>query len=206
MRPAGTRRKAQSIVRCTVNRMRLHFLTAPKMRMMDRRTALQRLGLLAGASISASTVAAVLGGCQAAPDPDYVPITVSKAHFQYLNVVSDIILPRSDTPGATDVGVPVFMDTLLTEYVLQNDRQAFMAGLETMMATFPRMTLVQATELDRRAFSHPFPDDSEAHTWRRLKEWTVVGYYTSSEGATNELKTMPLGVFKADIGTQTTWA
>lgn len=173
---------------------------------MDRRTALQRLGLLAGASISASTVAAVLGGCQATPHPGYVPRTVSNAQFQYLSEVADIILPRSDTPGATDVGVPGFMDTLLTEYVLQSDRSEFVSGIDAMMVSSPQMTVDQASAVDLRAFSEPFPEDVEARTWRRLKEWTVVGYYTSAEGASAELDIMPFGPFHADTATKTTWA
>ena len=173
---------------------------------MDRRTALQRLGLLAGASISASTMSALMAGCHASPAMDYVPRAFFEAQFRYIGMVADIILPPSETPGAFDVGVQVFMDTLLADYVLESERSEIISGIDAMMASSPHMTVDQATALDLRAFSDPFPDDPEARTWRRLKEWTVVGYYTSAEGASAELDLMPFGPFKADMDTKRTWA
>jgi hypothetical protein len=36
--------------------------------------------------------------------------------------------------------------------------------------------------------------------WRRMKEMTVVGYYTSQPGATQELRgPNPMGVWRGDI-------
>jgi gluconate 2-dehydrogenase gamma chain len=35
--------------------------------------------------------------------------------------------------------------------------------------------------------------------WRRMKELTLTGYYTSQAGATQELKVNPMGVWKGDV-------
>lgn len=35
--------------------------------------------------------------------------------------------------------------------------------------------------------------------WRRLKEITLVGYYTSQPGATQELRVNPMGIWKGDM-------
>jgi hypothetical protein len=35
--------------------------------------------------------------------------------------------------------------------------------------------------------------------WRNLKELTLVGYYTSEVGATQELRVNPMGSWRADI-------
>jgi len=35
--------------------------------------------------------------------------------------------------------------------------------------------------------------------WRRLKEVTLVGYYTSQPGATQELRVNPMGIWKGDM-------
>jgi hypothetical protein len=46
--------------------------------------------------------------------------------------------------------------------------------------------------------------------WRRLKEITLVGYYTSQPGATQELHVNPMGIWKGDMpyrpGTDRAWA
>lgn len=46
--------------------------------------------------------------------------------------------------------------------------------------------------------------------WRRLKEITLVGYYTSQPGATQELRVNPMGIWKGDMpyrpGVDRAWA
>lgn len=46
--------------------------------------------------------------------------------------------------------------------------------------------------------------------WRRLKEITLVGYYTSKPGATQELRVNPMGIWKGDMpynaATDRAWA
>ena len=57
-------------------------------------------------------------------------------------------------------------------------------------------------EMDEAAYS-PGGDPSERppETWffRRLKEVTLVGYYTSDIGASRELRVNPMGLFRGDI-------
>lgn len=49
------------------------------------------------------------------------------------------------------------------------------------------------------------PDESVAKEmgsdffWRRMKEMTLTGYYTSQAGATRELKVNPMGIWRGDI-------
>ena len=35
--------------------------------------------------------------------------------------------------------------------------------------------------------------------WRRMKELTLTGYYTSQVGATRELRVNPMGAWRADV-------
>jgi len=49
----------------------------------------------------------------------------------------------------------------------------------------------------------------QAWFWRRTKELTLVGYYTSQVGATQELHVTPMGQYKGDVPLKTigrTWA
>jgi hypothetical protein len=75
----------------------------------------------------------------------------------------DLIIPRTDTPGASDVHVPEFIDRKLSLDPVLKER--FLEGLRTFSGVLK----------DGDAFS------------KMLKDLTVDGYYTSKEGLTQEL-------------------
>ena len=46
----------------------------------------------------------------------------------------------------------------------------------------------------------PDPEDTgSGGFWRNIKELTLVGYYTSEAGSTQELRVNPMGPWRADI-------
>ncbi|HEX4682516.1 MAG TPA: gluconate 2-dehydrogenase subunit 3 family protein [Gemmatimonadaceae bacterium] len=90
--------------------------------------------------------------------------------------VADVILPRTDTPSASDVGVPAFVDVIVSEQYTETDRGAFVANLEQIdPADIDRIEAIA----DRR--SEP------ARTYWRLKELIVHGYFTSEPVMKNVL-------------------
>jgi len=62
------------------------------------------------------------------------PRTLSAAQDACLAALAEIILPRTETVGAGDVGVNGFIDLLLTESLLPADRDRFLAGLDAIDA------------------------------------------------------------------------
>lgn len=98
---------------------------------ITRREALRRVGLLAGGALSATTISAVLAGCQgrAAGDPAYA-FQALDADGQALTArLVDLIIPETDTPGARAAGAHEFIDKMLADWVKPDDRDRFMAGL-----------------------------------------------------------------------------
>src|SRR5215217_3608999 len=51
-----------------------------------------------------------------------------------VGAVADTILPRTDTPGASDVGVAAFVDIIVSENYSDADREGFVAGLDAIEA------------------------------------------------------------------------
>ena len=126
------------------------------------------------------------------------PDGLTDAQLALVGAISDTILPRTDTPSATDVGVPAFINVIVTENYNDADRASFVAGLDAIealaknagapfvdLAPNVRAATVESIEsaADRRA--------EPARTYWRLKGLIVHGYFTS-ERVMNE-------VFKVDI-------
>jgi len=96
---------------------------------MNRRELLQRVALLMGGTISAPAVFAVLDGYAKEPSPDWKPAVFGEAELAIVARIVDIMIPRTDTPGALDVGVPAFIDGILKDVYSQDARDRFLQGL-----------------------------------------------------------------------------
>jgi hypothetical protein len=126
--------------------------------------------------------------------------TLSAAQQRVVAALSDGILPRTDTPGAVDVGVPQFIDLMLTEWYDQADRDAFLAGLAAIdelaradgggpladLAPATRQRVLAALDASRNQPGEP------GATFRTLKSLTVYGYFTS-EAVSREV--LPAQIF-----------
>jgi hypothetical protein len=95
---------------------------------IDRRELLQHVFLLAG------TAAMPVQGFEALAAAAKAPQLLDNAHFALLSAVADTIVPRTDTPGAVDVGVPKLFDGLLRVWASPNRRAELIAALDQIDA------------------------------------------------------------------------
>jgi len=116
-----------------------------------------------------------------------------------VSVAGDCIIPSTDTPGATEAGVPEFIDVIVGEWYEPAERQQFLAGLADLDARSapgggrfvelsPAQQLGVLTQLESEALAARKADPkAPASFWIRLKSLTLYGYYTSSVGTLQEL-------------------
>jgi gluconate 2-dehydrogenase gamma chain len=168
---------------------------------MNRREALKRVALLLGGAVSAPVVNAVLSGYR--PLPRYTPRTLSPEQNELVTTIAELIIPTTDTPGAKEAGVGQFIDLLLTEWHPAADRDRFLAGLadlETQFQLKHSKSFLQGTspeqadflaKLDLEAIGARRARVKEVPFFGMMKEMTLVGYYTSEIGATEELQFRP---------------
>ncbi len=102
---------------------------------MNRREAIQRVALLMGGALSAPALLAALNGHANEPGPDWKPAALGHDEFAIVSRIVDIMLPRTDLPGALDAGVPAFIDSMLAEVYTQADREHYLEGLHEFDAT-----------------------------------------------------------------------
>ncbi len=109
------------------------------------------------------------------------------AQMAQVSALADTILPRTDTPGAVEVGVPAFVDLLLAEWYPDAERQELVSGLDALDARCREAQGKPLAELDRAGRAsflggvdgHPGPKGSPEAAYRKLKEAMVFGYLTS---------------------------
>lgn len=150
--------------------------------LMTRRDALKRAALFLGVALTPSLIANVL---HAAAIPGAKAVFLSPTQLELVTAIAERILPRTDTPGATDVGVPAFVDLMLGNYSTESERQVFIAGLDEVNAasqaahaqSFVKMS---AAQQDSMLMKIAVASQKKEKTFFHLiKELTVVGYFTS---------------------------
>lgn len=170
---------------------------------ITRRQALRRVGALLGGAVSVPTVAGVLSGCERMTGPDWTPTALSAEQNEMVDILSEIIIPATDTPGASAANANRFIDAMIGESYAPDVRDRFLSGLEeanarceeTYDAPFVDCTSEEqrsfVAELDKETFGEDAGDfdPEDPPFFRMLKELVIVGYYTSEVGATEELQT-----------------
>lgn len=81
---------------------------------MDRRSALKRTGLL-GAAVAMPTMLSLLQSCKDEPRLTWQPDFFTEEEAKTISSLLDMILPRTETPGALDVKADVFIDKVIAQ-------------------------------------------------------------------------------------------
>jgi hypothetical protein len=163
---------------------------------MDRRDALRAFGAAAAFTIMPRTAQAAWE--TVALHPGAAPRVLTDERAVLIAALADAIIPRTDTPSATDVGVPAFIDVIVAENYSDEDRAIFFSGLDLIGARLRRGDATsfaglspesQKTLLDSldRPVDRQAPD---ARAWQRLKGLVIHGYFTSERVQKDVLKTV----------------
>lgn len=184
---------------------------------MDRREFLEAIAgisaLLPGLALLPHQQQAFAEGVHARAKAGAALRTLSPAQDATLSCIAEILLPQTDTVGATQVGVNRFIDLLLTESMLERDRERFLEGLAAIDARSRSLygaPVANARKEDQesliRALDSRLPPraptraeqaviDREPVTAERgyelLKRFAVFAYFTS-EPVAKELINAPI--------------
>ncbi len=173
--------------------------------MVQRRELLRRAALLLGSAISAPAALAILQGCSAKESAgeaaDAALKSLSAAQMAIVAEIAEVMIPKTDTSGARDAGVPAFIDATLAAIYPQKDQERFKKG-------------VGEFEAMARAAGKPFLEREPAERADFVKQWLVValskehgddkpfilmareltllGYFTSKVGITENMEYVPV--------------
>jgi hypothetical protein len=129
------------------------------------------------------------------------------AHAQRtVTLAAERIIPKTDTPGATDAGVVSFMDKMLSDWYTREERDRFLEGLRELdnrSRALRSRDFADCSEAEQVAILTGF--DSEAiasrrrrgganpneHWFAMLKYLTVFGYCTSEVAMRQTLGAWP---------------
>jgi hypothetical protein len=188
--------------------------------------------MVLGYAMTGPALAGVMNGCKATPELAYTPQFFSPEQALTVSALAEIIMPRTDTPGAQDAGVPGFIDSMVKDIYSKEDQERFLKGLQSVNDdaqkthgyTFAECSPEEQKALVKKYHDEAFKDfkDGGPSGWwnagkaqekpfiLEIKELTLLGFFTSQPGATEVLQYNQVpGPFKgcvplAEVGK--TWA
>lgn len=150
---------------------------------LTRREALRRASLLLGVAFTPSILAAAAG--VASPVAAGAKSALADADRARVAALAERLLPRTDTPGALDAGVPAFIERMVDAYFTDRERETFLGGLSQVDALSRSRAGADFVRLRPEQQDLVLTALAEAAVgqgvtfYSLLREATIVGYFTS---------------------------
>lgn len=131
-----------------------------------------------------------------APAGPYTPVFFKPAEYALVGHIADLIIPQTETPGATASGVPQYIDNLVSKN--EQHQPLYREGLALVDSTAQSKFGKKFLELDETRQIELLLPWSEAvdrnklttpgaKFFKAIKSMTADGYYTSYAGLVQEL-------------------
>ncbi|MFD2037054.1 gluconate 2-dehydrogenase subunit 3 family protein [Belliella marina] len=160
---------------------------------MNRRDAIKSFALMMGGAMVGANV--ILTGC--APEDQIVGLDFTPEQIAFLDEIGEAIIPTTDTPGAKAAGIGEFMVMMVKDTYNGEQQSAFVSGLNALRKDYKdsnKKDFMDATLEERTAFLNEMnqksmtSEDNEPKVIGMLKDLTLLGYFTSEIGASQQLR------------------
>lgn len=162
----------------------------------DRRSLLKIIGAVGATCAYPFSSDELFGQTSPAPPTDRAVRFFNQDDFATISRIAELIIPKTDTAGAVEAGVPEYIDLVISR---NTDRQLVMAdGLRWLDAQARKAAgkpFVDLSERRQLAILEPLCEAADAKDLRArnvqffalMKSLTADGYYTSQIGLLKEL-------------------
>jgi len=166
---------------------------------MNRRQAFKNIGAMFGVNLILPIQRAISGDYEPNNLINHNSFTTSQ--YQQITAITETIIPQTDTPGAKEADVSIFIDMMLSTWYKKDEKELFLSWLdkfnmhviENFRKSFNELNLKdQNTSLEMLNQGKIFDlHNGGKDFFVQIKQLTVLGYYTSNIGMTVERRYLP---------------
>jgi hypothetical protein len=158
---------------------------------MKRRDVLKNMGLGLGYAVATPTIISLLQSCQGEAATGYQAVLFSQDEFGVLTTMVDVILPKTDTPSASEVNVPMFIDKYISETQTEDGHERAQKGMAAFIA-------VALEKSGKSSASKLNAEDVEAVLAATLKADTsdAEGDLKAAAGFASQMRGMAINAYK----------
>jgi gluconate 2-dehydrogenase gamma chain len=167
--------------------------------MQQRRALLKRVAWMLGGAVSAPAALAILQGCSARETPPgvaWTPKFLDATQAGLITALADTLIPKTDTSGALDAGVPAFIDSIMADVYPKDAQERFRAGIQEFDAAakasgtgFLEQDAAQRTATVKQSIATALSGEYQHRPFILVaRELTLLGFYTSKVGITENME------------------
>jgi len=145
--------------------------------------------------LSAPLLSSLITGCQEAKkikDIDYSLHFFDQEAFTFLKTTIDTILPKTDSPSATEVGVHKIIDTMVGTVYKPSDRENYKQGFLALSKQLNINEEINLEALERLTHSQNGKDKAAREALLALKQQTIAYYLSTEQVAKKHLNYLPV--------------
>lgn len=168
---------------------------------MKRRDVLKYVAFATGSVISSPFLNAFLSKETAqflTKDKNYKPSFFDDQEFMLLVHLANAILPKTDSPSASEVGVPGTIDSIIFNVYSKKDQQAFRKRFSSLEVHLKRKSFLKADQTKKVELLLEIESSTDQklaaikQSYFELKQQVIAYYLNSEEIGENYLNYLPV--------------
>ena len=170
---------------------------------MERRELIKMVSFATGSLLSAPLISSLVLSCKDViqiDKEDYSLHFFNKQDFSLVKELIDVILPKTDSPAATEVGVHQIIDLMIGTVYKTKDREDYSKYFTALTRYLDASSENRIKTLNKLSKSTDENDKSAKKSFMDLKQQTVAYYLLTESIAKNYLNYLPIpGKYEACI-------
>ena len=143
---------------------------------MDRRKVLKKIGYGSGAILVSPQILNMFHGCQSSVN-NSLPVFFTKIQFQIISKTMELIIPKTDIPGSTELMLPEFLDNYIDVVMNQSDKDNLSKGINNFIKLIlietskNQSNQINTTDINIQLKKYLKANDSQIERWQKTQEY-----------------------------------
>lgn len=151
---------------------------------MDRRRVLKKIGYGSAAMVVSPQIINMLHSCKSNVNK-YLPIFFANNQFQFVSKIMDLVIPKTDIPGAIELKLPEFLDNYIVVVMNQNDKETIIRRTNNFIKLILNETKkngsmeINSNDLNTQLKKYLLASDKQIESWEeapKSQELEVYNY------------------------------
>lgn len=160
---------------------------------MRRREILKYTTFITGAAIAMPLMGTFLAGCQQEAGKDIAsPSFFSSETASFIKDIVDVILPKTDSPSASEVGVHTMIEHMVGNVYNETEQKKYQEDLETLRLFLKQTDGTLLVTLQQLEQAQDETAGQAKAAYLHIKQQTIVYYLSTKVIATKYLNYLPV--------------